>query len=712
MDKIDSKYSGRDKRNTQGYLKEKQKQELRKKENSVSRVLDNYYWPNLHNRAWFPSGLYIIKKHYSYADSGLGYFYEKNNVEQLKDITEKDDKSKKKYEQNYVEYNYLEPNQYTVAIEYCANCEEHSTHTRHSPELYKNFALKIQKCIMLRFPFINVILKPIDTDILKEEEFKLPKLQNNGGSYSNAPLVNDKFKEVRIGAMEVQICVKKEGSDTIETSLIHSKLKTSSWPKISKILDKIVSFLPTFKGKICLYEKQDEEEEQKENYNKEADNEGENDNPGEESKLKDLQINVYLLKNEKIQQIINESINDIETENDPHKRKEKMEEIRIKQKQNPYRPGTALMSRDISSKSFRPKSCRPLSASSRSQMLSGSTQSTRTNFFKTSYINKNSQGLTVNNKYDARQMKGKLIITKYTNEEGIIDIGPLPYDSYFIEVVESNQFQFVGMPLTFNNIYPPDKIIQKYIGLYIQENAFLQLHVFETVKDSEGNDDQVHVGKCQVTLKTCKGESIEEYNDEKETKIKIEERREGIFEHMVDTGKYLLEVSKDNYETVRKFCDLEKGLNSVNIEMIKEKNCPLTIHVFNFEKFVDGDVEGIKNCEVTIYKNSREILYEGITNKKGEMTYVVTKNEDFLTIVINKLNYRQTQRTFIRLKSNEVTENGEHLYFLLVKEDYALKNSCMILLTYGNLFEKNFDRDFQINDKSKFYFIFNNFSSK
>lgn len=702
MDKIDSKYSGKDKRNTQGYLKEKEKQELRKKENNVSRVLDNYYWPNLHNRAWFPNGLYIIKKKYSYADSGLGYFYEKNNVEQLKDITEKDDKTKKKYEQHYVEYNYLEPNQFTVTIEYCANCEEHSTHTRHSPELYKNYALKIQKCIMLRFPFINVLLKPIDTDILKEEEFKLPKLQNNGGSYSNMPLVNDKFKEVRIGAMEVQICVKKEGSNTIETSLIHSKLKTSTWPKISKILDKIVSFLPTFKGKICLYEKQDEEE-KNENGNKEADNEDENDNPGDDSKLKDLQINIYLLQNEKIQQIINESLNDIETENDPHKRKEKMKETRLKEKESMYRPGTASLSRGMSSKSLRPNSYRPVSASSHGRMLSASTQSTQNNFFSTANINQNSQGLMINNKSTANQMKGKLILTKYTNEEGIIDIGPLPYDSYFIEVVESNQFQFVGMPLTFTCIYPPDKIVQKYIGLYIQENAFLQLHVFETVKDSEGNDDQVHVGKCQVTLKTCKAENIEEHNDEKEIKIKIEERREGIFEHMVKTGRYLLEVSKDNFETVRKFCDLERGLNSVNIEMVKEKNCPLTIHVFNFEKYVDGALEGIKNCEVTIYKNSREILCEGITNKKGEMTYIVTKNEDFLTIVINKLNYRQTQRTFIRSKSNEVNESGEHLYFILVREDYTFKNSCMILLTYGNMMGDNFDRNFQISDKGNNY---------
>ena len=176
MDKIDEKYSGKDKRLTQGYLDEKKKQELRKRNAGVSRTLDNYYWPKLHDRAWFPNGLFIRKKQYSYADSGLGYYYEKNNVEQLKNLTElQEEKKKKTYEQQYVEYQYIEPNQYTVSIEYCANCNEHKTHTRHSQEMYKNFALKIQKCIMLRFPFINVLLKPIDTDILKEDEFKLPK---------------------------------------------------------------------------------------------------------------------------------------------------------------------------------------------------------------------------------------------------------------------------------------------------------------------------------------------------------------------------------------------------------------------------------------------------------------------------------------------------------------------------------------------------------
>ena len=60
------------------------------------------------------------KKYYYYADSGLGYFYEKNKVEQLKSISEL--KNKKNILQDFVEYKFLQNNQFIVIIEYCANC--------------------------------------------------------------------------------------------------------------------------------------------------------------------------------------------------------------------------------------------------------------------------------------------------------------------------------------------------------------------------------------------------------------------------------------------------------------------------------------------------------------------------------------------------------------------------------------------------------------
>ena len=135
--------------------------------------------------------------------------------------------------------------------------------------------------------------------------------------------------------------------------------------------------------------------------------------------------------------------------------------------------------------------------------------------------------------------------------------------------------------------------------------------------------------------------------------------------------------------------------------MVKEKSCLLTIHAYNFEKYIEEDYEPVRNCEVTIYKNSREVLCEGITDKKGEMTYEVSKDDDFLTVIVSKLNYRRTQRVFIRNKSNELNEKGEHLYFLMIREDYAAQNECMILLTYGNLLGDNFDRNFQIVENAQ-----------
>ena len=47
----------------------------------------------------------------------------------------------------------------------------------------------------------------------------------------------------------------------------------------------------------------------------------------------------------------------------------------------------------------------------------------------------------------------------------------------------------------------------------------------------------------------------------------------GIFEHTVPPGRYLLEVEKKNYETIRKFIDLEKGSNTINVEMSIERYC-------------------------------------------------------------------------------------------------------------------------------------------
>ena len=741
MFQIDDKYSGKDKKNTIGYLKERERQKLRKKQHPISRELDNNYQVKLHKRSWWPNGTFIRKKIYYFADPGLGYFYEKNNVEQLKDLREiKKELSKKKLKE-FIEYRYIDENQYAITIEYCSNCEEHKTHTFHRAELYKNYAISLQKCILLRFPFIKVILKPIDTDILKEEKYKLPEVDTKG--IYEQRYVNDKFKDVRIGAFEVQMCFKKIGEEQ-KTALLHSKLQTKQFPVIMKILDKIVSYLPTFTGKIITYEKEEDKnmnlENNKENF----------EELYKKGLLEGLQINVYLLNNNKILKIANEAWNDIQTQNDPHKRQIMMKEMRIRQKENMFKNKNESDFEKINKSNIRTlKSKRPMTGFGKYHKSQSMTNLLRPNSSKSDFnldnnfsnnnisnFNKISRfddsiifkrGVSPMNNYildkdKAKTLKGKLILSKYTNSEGIIDIGPLPYDSYYIEVQESKQYRSVGLCLTFNTLNLKNKnYIKKYIGLFTQENSFIQLHVYEVNKDKNGSDDPIHLPKSKVTLKKLANQdenqnfnnnnSInnnfmkEEQNIEKKIELNEKANTPGIFEHTVPPGRYLLEVEKLNYETIRKFIDLEKGANSINVEMSIERCSNLHIFVYNYEKFQEELYIPINNVDVIIYQNSNEILEESITDKKGEVNYIVNKGEDFLTIVVNKFGYYPVQRTYIRNKDSPVNEKGEYeesLIFFLVKESFIIENNCILCVTYSNLSEVNFDPNgIQISDKIK-----------
>ena len=728
MFNISDKYSGKEKRKTIGYYKgrEKARQDLRKKLHPVSRDLDNYFNSVFHERGWWPNGLFRRKKYYYYADPGLGCFYEKNNVEQLKDLRELKNETKKNKLKSFIEYSYIEDNQYAITIEYCSNCEEHKTHTFHRAELYKNYAISLQKCILLRFPFIKVILKPIDTDILKEEKYKLPKVDLKGNSEKK--YVNDKFKDVRIGAFEVQICFKKNGED-LKMALLHSKLQTKQFPDILKILDKIVSYLPTFSGKIITYEKEEDKNEiSKENINDEIYKKG---------LLEGLQINIYLLNNIKVLNLANDARNDIQNQQDPHKRQVMIKEEKIRKKENMFKNDTSIRSygnksRPMSSltgyrgfhksqsmtEMMRPNTSKTFLLGNNNYNNNNNWNINESSILSSSFAFKNSKNNYILDKNKSKSLKGKLILSKYTNKEGLIDIGPLPYDSYFIEVQESKQYRSIGMTLTFNTLNLKNKnYIKKYIGLFTQENSFIQLHVYELNKDQNGTEDPIHLGKAKVTLKKISILNLEEGDeninqnsqneDNFEKKLKINEKinAPGIFEHTVAPGRYLLEVEKYNYETIRKFIDLEKGANTLNVEMSIERCCNLHIFVYNYEKFQEESYVPIHNADITIYQNSNEILEESITNSKGEVNYIVNKGEDFLTVVVSKLGYYPVQRVFIRNKEAQVNESGEYeenLTFFLVKESFILENNCILCVTYSSLVDVNFDPNaIQISDNIK-----------
>ena len=73
------------------------------------------------------------------------------------------------------------------------------------------------------------------------------------------------------------------------------------------------------------------------------------------------------------------------------------------------------------------------------------------------------------------------------------------------------------MCLVFNKLpKKTNNFIKRYIGLYTQENSFIQLHVFENKKDAENKEDPVHIGNATVTIEIVRDQNKEDYLEDKE----------------------------------------------------------------------------------------------------------------------------------------------------------------------------------------------------
>ena len=176
MFSIPEKYLGDEKKEAIKKFKLKD-QAYRKKLHPLSRELYRYYNQRFHTNVWNPNGLFQRNKYYYFIGPSLGFIDQEGNKRYDKSEQNKVKMNLIKTQmKSFPEYNFLEENQYEIIIEYCSNCQEHQAYTFHKAELYQNYANYLQKCILLRFPFIKVILKPIDNNIMK---ISLPKLNNN-----------------------------------------------------------------------------------------------------------------------------------------------------------------------------------------------------------------------------------------------------------------------------------------------------------------------------------------------------------------------------------------------------------------------------------------------------------------------------------------------------------------------------------------------------
>ena len=639
------------------------RQKMRKENNNFSNLIDNYYNSEIHPRSWWPNGGIIIKRRYKYTGIGLDHFYEKNNVEQLETV--EDLKLKEKKDSDYLvkfqEFENIKYNEYMITIEHCASCQEHKYITQHqSDTIFKELALSYQKIIRERFPFIKVYLKPIDVELIKNRTFIIPKVEKNGQPGPKIPSLNTKFKQCRIGAFEIQIATRDEKGNLVQR-IIHSKLKTKKFPDVNTVLKKIVSFMPRFNLKLILFDKEDYEEIEK---------------------MDNIQVNLYLCNSKLIKEVTDIAKMQVLNFTSPTRRLLMLKEQRFKLQQQNFIKNKHLFRKK---QFFSPLSTQRITSAA-PQKMRGITENNSTkmirpissmsfNFndklkqnpfwinsenFKTKELKENRLSFSsmeatrrickdINNQDKLKKQKGVLIKRKYskvdesykfknqkeidedkndedaeTSESVTLYFDDIPYDTYIIETIENSNFRGSLTLLRFNEIKPmKDHLITKYIGLWHQEKAILNIHLYtekekiENIQNNgiENNNNNIIIPNQErkIVRPPSSNQRRRNPNIENNSEVRFEQEPiltgiinisnaedpnsrynvppngKGIYEYKTTPGEYKLEITNDDYEKIVMKVLLKSGLNTVNIKMKPEKCCNLKIQVFEYNEYNENE---------------------------------------------------------------------------------------------------------------------------
>ena len=267
-------------------LNEEKRQLLRKENEKSSRLLDNYYNPNIHKKIWEPAGSIKSKTNYVYGDSGLSYNIIDSSLSKEKNIEQI----------HFLEFDFLEENDIIIIIEYYSNNSKNFNQTNYFRDVYKNLAKLLQLCITTRFPFIKTILKPTDMNI----------------------------KMNRAGAFEIQLGMKLNGHTQIIN--LFSKLKSGQWPNFKNILHKINSHMPILSFKFQVYDKDEGENSEstviESSINESKAENNKNDLFRKPSKYENIKINIYEYNHEMMDKYFKEAQKTLDFIYNAKKRKE------------------------------------------------------------------------------------------------------------------------------------------------------------------------------------------------------------------------------------------------------------------------------------------------------------------------------------------------------------------------------------------------------
>ena len=699
----------------QGYIKAENKRQVFLKDLfKVTNQVPNYYSPKFHKRSWWPNGKYLIKRRYNYTQSGLEHYYEKNNVEQLNPIKNSDlyemkrEKLFKKEDKlkDFKEYESITPGNFVITIEYCSSCEEHFNITQHGVDkIFRELAVKFQKIITERFPFIKVYLKPIDVDIVKNIEFKIILPDKNGQAYPPFPAINDQFKECKIGAFEIQISTKDSKGNLIK-KMIHSKLKSKKFPVVEIVLNKIAAMMPLFNLNLILFDQEDYQE---------------------LDKMNNIEVNIYLSNSniiKKLSESVREQVNNFinpgrrlemiqrmkilkeqtctKTENNTIETEDQINSLTINNKFDTRSIKSSYMRRRTHSKSKKIKANNiELNTERFSSNNSGMSSDFKGQSIQEYKYLKNQRGILIKKLYSKidEQMSQEDFIN--SSESVSLKFNKMPYDTYIIETKENSNFQSSITLLKFNEINIDNNgQITKYIGLWHQKKAILNILLYKEIDvlDPETKNikkDQIPINTSIITISDA---------DDPNSRYQVT-RSQGVYKYKTQPGEYKLEIDTKDFEREVRKVKLNPGLNTLNIKLNPDKNCELLVEVLEYNEVFDEeknseeiDLLPVRNAKVHIYKNSTNLLVEGITNKKGLMKYLVDKNDNNLSIKISKEGYFKSERFFRKNSAMQVNEQGNYvttLRLILVNQKKLNYFKKIIFISYFNISKQIFEFQYE-----------------
>ena len=484
-------------------ISEEKRQIKRKKAETSSRLLDNYYNPKIHKKNWNPGGTIKYKNEIIEPSTNLYSKSDNNNM-------------KSKGQIHFLEFDFLENNDIIIIIEHCANCDKHLDRTNHSNDIFKKFSKYLQLSITMRFPFIKVYLKPIDTSDNKMN---------------------------RIGALEIQLGMKIYNQVILNP--IFSKLTTGQWPNIHSVLNKISSYMPIFNLKLQIYDKEEGEYTESTiidssmNESKNIAIKTKDEIFKKPSKYENIKINLYSYNSEQIEYFCKEASNSLDMIYNAKKKIEMYHENMTKSS---------------------------ISHNNNNNNLNATTYSVKSNLsVNNNTFNFSKKGEIIDDISVLDKMKGKLLCMGYADKLGFLIFENVPYDSYIVEIENGKKFLGCGMLLQFTKIFTSSDMNQNYVinkifGLKRQIDAFLEVLVFKNIKDNEKIDIDFMSG-LKVIFKKIGEQNNEEYQ------IELNENIKGKYEIVTEPCFGEISVIQNGKEIAKKSVSLNTGLNKINFEL-------------------------------------------------------------------------------------------------------------------------------------------------